>query len=250
MALLPADLRDRGAIAGIVAEVKPDKILHLAAAGVSNPAIDPRLAVEHNVQGTINLLDAAFKNDSLPYLPRQLIVIRTPGEIRPANAYTASKAAAWSFCQMYARRHDWPVTGAMIFQAYGPGQPAHTFIQAALRSALAGQDFAMTSGKQVRDWIFVNDVIEGLLATILADLPPGTSIDLGTGVSTSLEVVAKMVYQLVARGGAPRPGAIPDRPGEEINLAADISRSATMINWRPTIPLSKGLELVFESLVC
>jgi len=248
LTLLSADLRNAAMTADIAAQVRPDRIIHLAAAGVTNPAIDSSLAVEHNVLGTINLIQAAFQNPKLDNPAGQLIVVRTPGESHPANAYTASKAAAWSFCQMYARRHGWPIVGAMIFQAYGPHQPAHTFVQAAFRSALAGGDFDMTSGGQGRDWIYVDDVVEGLAAASAADLPPGVSIDMGTGVRTSLLDVARMAYRLVGRGGAPNPGAIPERSGEEINLVADVDRSARLIDWQPQIELSAGLQLVLKSL--
>lgn len=246
--LVPADLRSAAMTADIVAQVQPDRVVHLAAAGVANPTITSSLALEHNVHGTINLINAAFHNPALANPPAQLMVIRTPGENHPANAYTASKAAAWSFCQMYAWRYGWPIIGAMIFQAYGPYQPAHTFVQAALRSALAGADFAMTSGKQTRDWIYIGDVVAGLLAATATNLLPGASVDLGTGVPTSLLDVANIVYALVGRGGAPNVGAIPDRAGEEISQVADVSRSAKLLNWQPQIELADGLRLVLNSL--
>ncbi len=245
--LIAVDLLSGPTLANIVGQIQPDRIIHLAAAGVTDPAIDSRLALEHNVHGTINLIHAAFQNPELTVPPRQLIVIRTPGENHPANAYMASKAAAWSFCQMYAWRQGWPIQGTMIFQAYGPNQPAHTFIQAAFRSALAGQDFAMTSGVQERDWIYIADVVEGLLATVKSDLPPGASVDLGTGLRTRLIDVANMIYRLVGKGGSPNPGAIPDRAGEEPNQVADASRTAKMLNWRSRVQLEDGLRLVLQS---
>jgi UDP-glucose 4-epimerase len=248
LSLLPADLRNPAEISRIVAQVRPERIVHLAAAGVSDPAIDSLLALEHNVRGTLHMIHAAFQNRSLTTLPRQLIVIRTPGEALPANAYTASKAAAWSFCQMYARRERWPIAGAMIFQAYGPHQPPRTFVQAALRSALVGEDFAMTSGTQSRDWIYIDDVVEGLLAATAVDLPPGVTFDLGGGRGVTLLEVAKLAYQLAGRGGTPRPGAIPDRAGEEISQLADVERSASLLGWTPQVALADGLQLVIRSL--
>jgi nucleoside-diphosphate-sugar epimerase len=247
--LLDTDLRNAADVAESVAQVQPDRIVHLAAAGVTDPAVDSHAAVKHNVQGTINLLHAAFQNRSLSHAPRQLIVIRTPGETHPANAYTASKAAAWSFCQMYAGRNRWPILGAMIFQAYGPHQAPHTFAQAALRAALAGEDFAMSSGQQRRDWIYIDDVIDGLLAATAVDLPPGSSVDLGTGVGTPLVDVANMAYQLVGHGGAPAPGMIPDRAGEEISKVANVDQTARLLKWKPKTRLLEGLRLVLDSLV-
>lgn len=247
--LFESDLRQGSATADLVTHIQPDRIIHLAAAGVADPNIDSRLALEHNVQGTINLIHAAFENRGLACPPRQLIVIRTPGELHPANAYTASKAAAWSFCQMYAGRYRWPILGVMVFQAYGPHQAPHTFVQAALRAALDGKDFPMTSGDQSRDWIYVADVIDGLLAASSVDLPPGASVDLGTGIETSLIDVANMAYKLVGRGGAPAPGAIPDRTGELISRIADVDQAAELLNWKSKTHLADGLQLVLNSLI-
>ena len=246
--LIPVDLRNANATAQAVARIKPEQVIHLAAAGVVNPAIDCVAALEHNTQGTLNLLNACFHNPSLESTPRKLIVIRTPGESKPSNAYAASKAATWTFCQMFTRRYGWPIVGAMVFQAYGPGQPAHTFIQAVLRTALDGQDFAMTSGNQSRDWIFLSDVVDGLVATLDAQLSPGDSLDLGTGRRTSLLDVATLAYRLVGRGGAPIPGALADRVGEEDGQNADAARTNETLDWTPQVTLEQGLNLVLLSL--
>ena len=150
---------------------------------------------------------------------------------------------------MFARRYGWPIVGAMIFQAYGPGQPSHLFVQAALRSAIAGQDFAMTSGVQRRDWIFLGDVIDGLAAALNKELPPGESVDLGTGRRTSLLDVAELAYHLVGRGGRPLPGALPDRAGEDINMVADVARTGKLLGWMPKISLEDGLCLLIDSII-
>lgn len=246
--LFYGDLRNYNLTARAIRDAAPDRIVHLAAAGVTDPFLQPESALRHNVNGTLNLLRASFDSRGSGPSSQKVIVGRTPGEHKAMNVYAASKAAAWSFCQMYAWRYGWPIIGAMIFQAYGPYQPAHTFVQAALRSALAGADFAMTSGKQTRDWIYIGDVVAGLLAATATNLLPGASVDLGTGVPTSLLDVANIVYALVGRGGAPNVGAIPDRAGEEISQVADVSRSAKLLNWQPQIELADGLRLVLNSL--
>lgn len=246
--LHPVDLRQPTATAQVVSHVRPERVVHLAAAGVANPAIDPFAALHHNVEGTLNLLHASFQNPELDRPPRQVIVIRTPGESSPANAYVASKAATWSYCQMFARRSGWPIVGAMVFQAYGPGQPAHTFVQAAARAALAGEDFAMTSGRQVRDWIYVSDVVDGLVALLERELAPGDSVELGTGRGTTLLDVAQRIYQLAGGAGRPMPGALTDRAGEEINRIADMALTGRKIDWLPQVTLDDGLRLVLEAL--
>ena len=126
---------------------------------------------------------------------------------------------------MYARTQEWPIHGGMIFQAYGSGQPDRTFIPAALRAALAGEDFPMTAGTQARDWIYAEDVAAGFLAMVGKSLPPATTIDIGTGTATSLIDVARLIYQTVNRGGRPLPGTFPSRPGEDPAQTADAAQT-------------------------
>jgi nucleoside-diphosphate-sugar epimerase len=241
------DLRNRNQIIEIVRASKPDKVIHLAAVGVTDPFLDYQSALEHNLLGTLNLLHALFESGKESSSAKQIIVARTPGEAENMNVYAASKAAVWAFCSMYARTRYWPISGAVIFQAYGPGQPSHTLVPAALKAALVGEDFRMTYGDQQRDWIFIEDVADGLIAALDTYLAPGESFDLGTGITTSLLEVVRRVYRIVDRGGAPNPGAMPDRPGEAKTQIADANRTEQLTGWRSSISLDEGLHRVLAS---
>jgi len=240
-----ADLRNVKLTVRAVEEVAPEQIVHLAAAGTTDPFLPVNDALRHNLQGTLNLLRAAFEKT---FTTRQMIVARTPGERSAMNVYAASKAAAWNFCQMYARTQMWPIHGAMIFQAYGPGQPEKTLVPAAFSAAMAGDDFPMTSGEQERDWIHVHDVVEGIMAMMRCDLRPGRTVELGTGQATSVVEVVHRIYALAGCGGRPRPGTLPDRPGETPIQVADAGNTSALLGWRANLSLSEGLRLMFGDL--
>lgn len=233
------DLRNYGLTARAVRQVQPDRVIHLAAAGVTDPYLDPRLATSHNVSGTLNLLRACFEGYSGT---KQLVVARTVGEREPSNVYAASKAAAWEYCAMYARAAAWPIHGAMVFQAYGPAQPPTLLLSAALRAALAGEDFPMTDGRQEKDWVYVDDIAGGLLALLSSDLKPGTTVELGTGQATPVREVVQRLYEQVSRGGRPLLGTLPSRPGEAQRQAADVATTAALIDWRAHVTLDEGLR--------
>lgn len=233
-----ADLRTYSLTARAVAEAAPEVVIHLAAAGVTEPFLSLDTALRHNLNGTLNLLRACFERGAI----RRLVIGRTPGELSSMNTYAASKAAAWQFCQMYARTQAWPIVGAMLFQVYGPDQPPHTLIPSAVRAAQAGEDFPMTSGVQQRDWIHVEDVAWGLMAVVSAELSPGASVDMGCGRLTSLLEVVHTIYRLAGRGGRPLPGALPNRPGEALAQPADAERTAALLGWRASIDLTEGLR--------
>lgn len=238
-----ADLRNFQLTARAIRDAQPDVVIHLAAVGVSDPFLPVDTAVRHNLTGTINLLRACFEKSTTI---QQCIVARTPGELASMNVYAASKAAAWNFCEMYGRTQQWPIHGAMIFQAYGPGQSPRNLIPAAIAAARAGQDFPMTAGTQQRDWIYVTDVAAGLGAIVGVSLTPGETIELGSGQSTSLLDVVEMIYRLTACGGRPLPGTLPSRPGEVEMQVANAAMTKERIGWGTAVTLEEGIKKVIE----
>lgn len=244
-----ADLRNYNLTVRAVRDAAPDRVLHLAAAGVADPFLSPYVAIRHNLIGTINLLRACFDSRIVASKCKQVIIARTPGELSSLNVYAASKASAWNFCQMYAQTNGWPIVGGMIYQAYGPWQASHTLIPAAIKAALNGNDFPLTSGQQARDWIYAGDVAGGFVLALDADLPTGVTFELGHGNVTSVEQVVKMVYELVGLGGKPLIGALPDRPGEAPLQVANSERTSTLLRWSPSVDLEDGLRLTIQHIV-
>ncbi|MCA9946079.1 MAG: NAD(P)-dependent oxidoreductase [Anaerolineales bacterium] len=233
-----ADLRNFQLTSRAVADAEPTHVIHLAAAGVTDPFLGLDTALRHNLNGTLNLVRACFEKRQGV---QQLIVARTPGEMSSMNVYAASKAAAWNFCEMYGRTHHWPIHGAMIYQAYGPGQSPRNLIPAAIAAAQAGQDFPMTSGMQQRDWLYIDDLVAGLWAMAQAKLSPAETVELGSGKGTSVAQVVQQIYEIIGGAGRPLIGALPTRPGEETSQIANAVQTRQQIDWQATIPLPIGL---------
>ncbi|MCB8966436.1 MAG: NAD(P)-dependent oxidoreductase [Ardenticatenaceae bacterium] len=246
-----ADLRNFQLTVRAVREAEPEAVIHLAAAGATDPFLSVQTAVSHNLTGTVNLARACFEKN---FTVRRLLVARTPGEQSAMNSYAASKAAAWQFCQMYGRTQNWPIHGAMIFQAYGPHQPEHTLIPAASKAALAGQDFPLTQGSQIKDWIYVTDVVAGLLAALDAELSPGTTVELGSGQGAAVAAVVTQIYELVqqhgwaTQAGRPLIGALPARPGEVPQQIADAASTKELLGWETAVSLNNGLQQYLQTL--
>lgn len=234
------DLRTFGAVSSAVRAARPELVFHLAAEGVTDPFLSPDAAIRANVYGAIHLLRAV--DGKAP-----VVVARTPGERDAMNVYTASKAAAWSFCRMYRRTHGWSIAGAMPFQTYGPGQPAAALVPSAIEAAMRGEDFPMTHGEQQRDWIFVEDVVDALIRIGSRLLAPDSlmaedAIEIGTGRTTSVREVVESIYRRVGGAGRPRVGVLPARPGEVDRQVADAGRTHELIGWRAQFTLEEGLR--------
>lgn len=233
------DLRTASTVSRAIDMIEPTIVFHCAAAGVSDPFLPPDEAIRSNVYGTINLL-RAIKGRA------RVIVLRTPGEIEALNVYAAAKAAAWQFCRMYRRTQGWPIAGAMVYQVYGPHRDQKNVIPSAIEAALNDRDFAMTSGRSQRDWIYIDDVIDALIAQAQADRFDVDSIDLGTGSTLSVRAVVERIYQLIGRGGKPIVGALPDRPGEVDIQKADVTAAASILNWYAKTPIDDGLKATIQ----
>jgi UDP-glucose 4-epimerase len=244
------DLRDAQAVQAAVTESAPQVVVHLAAVGVTNPGVDPGLALAVNAGGTLHLLEALKGGDI-----RRVVLVGTCHEygareavegLDPFNAYAASKVAAWAFGRMYWRAHGLPVVVVRPFQVYGPGQPAHTLVPAAIRAALAGEDFPMTPGEQQRDFIYVDDLVVGILAAAAAPGVEGESLDLGTGRVHTVRQVVERVWAMTEARGHVLAGVLPHRPGTVTRLVADADRTARLTGWRAQVGLDEGLRRTID----
>lgn len=246
------DVRDGEAVQTAVDRVDPAVVFHLAAAGVTSPAINPRLALMVNAGGAVNLLEALREGDV-----KRIVMVGTSHEygareategLDPYSAYAASKVAAWAYGRMYWRAHGLPVVTVRPFQVYGPGQTDRALIPGVIRAALSGDDFVTTAGKQVRDFVHVEDIVSGMMAAAEAPEIEGRSLDLGTGAGHAVRHIVDRIWQLTRAEGEIQSGALPYRAGEPMHLVADAQRTAQLTGWRAVTSLEEGLAATIESL--
>lgn len=243
--LVYADLRNLSLTRRAIEEAQPSWVVHLAAAGSTDPFLNPHTAVRHNVSGILNLIESCFEKVRST---ERMIVARTPGELSKMNPYAASKLAGWHFCEMFARTQKFPIFGAMIYQSYGPYQPERALLPAALKAALANNDFPMTAGLQRRDWVHVYDVVEGFRAMLgEPKMDAGDTAELGTGHSVSVAEIVKKIYALTESEGKPLIGAIPSRPGEAMEQMANVEKTFAQIGWKPVYSIESGLESLIQA---
>jgi len=262
------DLRDGQRVRQLVRECQPSKVYHLAAVGVTEPGVDPRLAVQVNVMGTLNLLEAlratncdCFINTGTCYeYGHNTPPMREDQMVDPINAYAASKSAAWLFCSMYHRTQGYPIVTVRPFTVYGPRQSKCALIPQTIISALRAEDFEMTGGEQTRDFIYVDDVVEGYIRASLSEKAIGQTINLGTEEERPIKYVVSRVLELMGpvlsplslgpktrgspKGHPVRPliGALPYRPREIWRLYSNSSKTRELLGWQPQVSLEDGLR--------
>lgn len=247
------DITDGDAVARAFAKVQPEGIFHLAAVGTTDTGLPMAEACRVNVGGMIALLEAVRRLDSV----RRIVLIGTSYEygarrsddgLDPFNAYSASKVAAWAFARAAYNAWGMPVVSVRPFQVYGPGQRREALVPAAILAALRAEDFRMTKGEQQRDFVYVEDIVHGLIGAMTASDVEGRALDLGTGTLSRVLDVVQRIWDLTGAQGRIVAGALPYRPGEVPAIPADLQRTRQLTGWEPRVSLDQGLVFTIESL--
>jgi UDP-glucose 4-epimerase len=165
------DLRDRTQTAALVAELRPELVIHLAGVtGQSDP--DGNLCDEVNYEATVHLLDRLVEAGM-----RKLVMVGTAAEYGagptpssesqpddPRSPYAVSRARANRYALSLAETSGIGAAILRLFSVYGIGQPMNMFLPQLIDHAVAGREFPMTAGTQLRDFVHVDDVAAALIA--------------------------------------------------------------------------------------
>jgi nucleoside-diphosphate-sugar epimerase len=129
---------------------------------------------------------------------------------------------------------------------YGPGQQdLSKLVPYVTLSLLRREVPKLTSGERQVDWIYVDDVVEGLIAMANAGKIDGRTFDFGSGVLTSIKSVVYKISEIVKSGVEPLFGSIAERPMEQVKVA-DVERTNSYVGWKPQTPLEKGLKYTVD----
>jgi UDP-glucose 4-epimerase len=243
-----ADVTDRAAMIAALADIRPTHVLHLAAVGVTDPFVPLAYAQEVNVSGTRHALEA-----SLSAGVRRFVHVGTayecpaaeaePGSINP---YVATKLAAWRLWHKFVQDTGLNSAAVRLFHVYGPGQSAHGLIPTAIKAALEQTPMRMTAGEQRRDFVYIDDVVDGLVTALAADDQAGETFDLGTGNSRSVLEAVRAIFHAI--GGRDRLTIdLQDyRPHEFMTLTADPGPIVQAWGWRARTSFEAGIAATIE----
>jgi UDP-glucuronate 4-epimerase len=245
-----ADIRDAAKMQRIVADHCPDAIAHMAAmAGVRYSIGRASLYIAVNLQGTVNLLEAArgcsvphfvFASTSSVYGKTERIPFEESDPCNlPLAPYPATKKAAELMGYTYHNLHHLNFTAVRFFSVYGPRGRPDMMPYLVMERTVKGQEIQLfDAGQMKRDWTYVNDIVAGIVAAI--DKPLGYEIiNLGRGEPVLMADFVRVVEELVGkRAILSTPPAPPSEP--KINFA-DIGKARLLLNYQPATPVAEGL---------
>ena len=241
-----ADLTDIDTARELMVTIKPDLIFHLAGLPKGSRTVDLVLSTfRSNLMSTVNLLTAASEvgcdriilsgSFEEPGLDNLLMV--------PSSPYAVTKWACSAYARMFHMLYHLPTVNLRIFMVYGPGQYNFSkLIPYTILSSLRGEVVKITDGHRQIDWIFVEDVIDGLLAVVQAPYLEGSTTDMGSGNLVSIRTVVQQLVNLIDPQTVILFGALPDRPMEQVGVA-NTTATFERIGWIPRTILEDGLKL-------
>jgi len=234
-----------------------DVIFHLAAqTSVPFSMKNPKEDCEINVVGTVNTLDAAKKADARVVFASSAAVYGNPEKkptpetypTHPVAFYGLTKLLGENYCRFYQETYGLKIVIFRIFNVYGPDchGAIYDFLNKLRKNPKKLE--VLGTGKQSRDFVYVSDMVDALIKAATSPAAPGEIFNIGTGTTTSVAELAKMLVELLGlkdvdiyfTGGQAWAGDM------DITLA-DNSKVKSTLQWKPQVPLDEGLKKLISS---
>lgn len=239
-----ADMTDLDSVDQVFTAAQPEVVYHLSGYGVGSPDLENVLPTFRNdLLSTVNVLTLATRQKIRRFVMAASLEEPQPGgsDPIPSSPYAAAKWAAGSYARMFHRLYGTPVVLTRPMMAFGPGQRTHKLIPHVMCALLKEQSPKLSSGKREADWIYVDDVMEGMLAAAMRPGIEGCTFDLGSGELVSIRDLVLQIATIVGTSAMPAFGALPDRPMEKVRVA-DTSYTYDKLGWRARTFLQDGLR--------
>lgn len=264
------DIGDDKLVASLLRDFRPAAVVNFAAESHVDRSIDgPSAFVQTNVNGTLALLEAArdyVREGQAPASFRFLHVstdevygsLGDEGRFTestpyaPNSPYSASKAASDHLVRAFHHTYGLPTLTTNCSNNYGPWQFPEKLIPLIVQKAMAGEDLPVYGdGRNVRDWLFVEDHCEAIFAVLTGGRPGDTYNVGGDSERANIDVVHAVCDLLDARMPGPRPRRelvrfVRDRPGHDRRYAIDAGKIRRELGWRPRHDFASGLERTID----
>jgi dTDP-glucose 4,6-dehydratase len=250
------DICDASAVDALIADEKPEAIVHFAAEShVDRSIFSPSPAFETNLRGTFNLLEAAraHRVTRFIHISTDEVYGSLPAPVEadenfplnPSSPYSASKAGSDLLARSYLTTYRVPVIVTRASNNYGPYQFPEKLLPLMISNALEGRTLPVYGdGLQVRDWLHVEDHCRAIRA-VLEKGREGEIYNIGGSRSLpNLEVV----HKILAATGAPEALVrfVEDRPGHDRRYALSSAKIMRETGWRPAVSFEDGLERAID----
>ena len=245
------DLNDASRLKDLMRDIKPQKVFHLASVLDVDRSLDKSVDITlNNFIGSLNLISALdgisyqclvntgtceeYGDNPTPFHEEQ--------QVNPVSPYSAAKASATIFCKMFHKTLGLPIVTVRPFLTYGPHQDVRMLIPHTIVSALKGESFKMTGGKQTREYNYVSDIVDGFIKAATCPEAIGHVVNIGNGIEYPIREVVEKILDLMDARIKPEIGALPYRAGETWHFYCSNEKAKSLLGWKPRVTLEDGLK--------
>ena len=228
------DICDYSFIEKTILDFQPNKVFHLAGYKNRSSNIEEvSLSLKVNLMGTLNLYQALTKVSTV----ESIITLGTTDEYgiqntsftessfeNPISPYGFSKLCGTQLAKFFNRNFNLPIVVLRPTIAYGPFQANDMFIPSLINTLIANKEFKMTEGNQLRDFIYISDLVEAMLLISENQNCNGEIFNIGSGESLMLKVVASDIGSYLNKGHLLKFGSIPYRQNEVMQYKTCIEK--------------------------
>lgn len=254
--VITGNLRDSESVRTAVKDVQI--VFHLGASiAIPYSYGNPRDAVETNIIGTLNVLNAVKEyevekmiqtSSSEVYGTAVYVPIDEKHPLQAQSPYAASKIAADKLAESFYLSYDLPVATIRPFNTYGPRQSARAVIPSIIIQLLSSDIVSLGSLFPTRDFLFVEDTVDGFIKMAESPLTVGEVVNVGTGSEISINDLAKKIMSIVGKEAniVSEDERIRPLASEVKRLVADNTKAKKLMGWEPKISLDEGLCRTIE----
>ena len=171
---------------------------------------------------------------------------RESGKCNPQSIYAKAKLLSSIHLINLFRKKKFPSTILRLYQTYGPKQDINRLIPIVIDSCIKNKKFPCTNGKQYRDFIHVDDLVQSILKCFENKKAKGQIINIGTGKPKKIRNVINLIKNKI-KSGKPQFGKIKLRPEETLKVYPKISKAKKILDWSPKIKFKSGLFSTIKS---
>jgi nucleoside-diphosphate-sugar epimerase len=243
------DLTDLDAVGQMVRGHTPDVVFHLASHVTGSQAlVEVERTFAQNLVTTVHLLTSAAEVGGCRVVLAGSMQEpdRNDTEGVPVSPYAVSKWASTAYARMFHRLYEFPIVVARLMMVYGPGQWDVTkLVPHVTTTLLDGRSPSLSSGTRMIDWVYVDDVVDGLITLAMTAGAEGKTVDLGSGMLTSIRDIVEQLSSLIGSSPQLTFGGIPDRPFDR-PVAARTDETRLVTGWSAETALADGLGKTVE----
>jgi UDP-glucose 4-epimerase len=239
-----ADLCDSEAARALLRDIRPQLVFHLASRVTGSRELSEVVPTfQANLASTVHVLVSAVEAGCERVVLAGSCEVPTQIDVPiVCSPYAAAKCSSASYADMFRALFRISVVVPRIFMAYGPAQQdTRKIVPYTILSMLRGERPKLSSGRRLVDWIYIDDVIEGLTRAAFVAEMEQSAFDLGSGSLVEISSVVKQIAEIIDNGVEPDFGALPDRPLEHERVA-DTTFLEQAFCWKPTTTLREGLR--------